>query len=166
MLRILFTLLTLLALPQTGLAQESHRMFSHKHWVVDVVDSQAGYLWCSAATRNAAGDHFSIGLWPNGDVTIYTQFWGVDFGGQHRFQPVMDIDYQRWTLLNSQRQGNGMMSWVGGDGLRSLLGDLQRGRAVAFKRNDGGNFASFSLAGSRAAIDALKQCGDYIGWRR
>lgn len=148
-----------------GLAAQADRMYAHKAWTVDLNRGEDG-LWCAAQTINATGDYFGVGLWRDGSVTIYSEFWGANFGPTHRFQPVMDIDYQRWTLLNTQRFGNGMMSWVGGANLRGLLSDLQRGRYVAFKRNDGGNYATFSLAGSRRAIDALRECGHYIGWRR
>ena len=156
---ILFACSTLMA-PATADA-EVVRLFSHKAWTVSYVTFASGRTACTAGTRNGNGDFFDIRVYPGGGLATFIELnnWTSDIGDRD-VNMVLDVDYHRWTLLDTSLMGNSFMFWFPNEsGTGQFNRQLANGNAIALKTWNGKHtMATWSLAGSSAAILAFREC--------
>lgn len=150
----------------TGLAagQDSERLFTYKHWEVDVVGWDDGSVGCVAQV-SAPGESFSIWTFPDGAVQLqfYSTAW--EFGEGDTADLEVQIDRRAaWNLKNAELYLNSVLFFLPDDkaGVDFIV-EVARGNRLYLRSKDGADVQNYSLAGSRASIDALIECGNVIG---
>ncbi len=147
-------------------AQQSEVLFSHKHWKVEVVGWDDGSLGCVAEV-SAPGESFSIWTFPNGAVQLqfYSTAWQFEQGTTADLQVKIDRRAP-WNLTNAELYQNSVLFYLpdskAGVG---FINEIARGNRLYLRDADGSDVQNYSLAGSRASIDALIECGDVISSR-
>ncbi|MDX5401719.1 MAG: DUF1176 domain-containing protein [Rhodobacterales bacterium] len=144
-------------------AQESELLFSHKNWQVSVVGWDDGSIGCVAEV-NAPGESFSIWTFPDGAVQLqfYSTAWS--FGEGDTADLEVQIDRRSpWKLTAAELYQNSVLFTLPDDqaGVNFIV-EVARGNRLYLRSADGSDVQNYSLAGSRASIDALVQCGDVI----
>ncbi len=154
----------------TALANDRTLLLKHKAWDVEhVFGTKTGTQWCQAGSFSAKGDMISLAIKQNGDVmmvvTLSKRFWSNDFEDDL----ILHIDYAPWTLNNASFSGrdgfsNVMFTFPTGPKFIEFLEDIYAGSAIAMKDANGDrSLATWSLAGSAAALLKLIECGERIG---
>ena len=123
-------------------AQQSEILFSYKHWEVQIVGWDDGSVGCVAQVT-APGETFSIWTYPDGAVQL--QFYSTAWELAELYQNSV-----LFYLPDSQ---------AGVD----FIVEVARGNRLYLRAADGADVQNYSLAGSRASIDALVECGNAIG---
>jgi hypothetical protein len=151
---------------------EETLLLKHKSWIVEhEYYTNSGSQGCSATTNNRHNDQFEINSASDGSVTLYL-WMGSDFegwSGTFTDDMILHIDYKEWTLNDANFKTDGRFRWVRfgfppGDKFASFLEDIYAGSAVALKTPSGNKtIATWSLAGSAAALLKLAECTDMIG---
>ena len=145
-------------------AQQSEVLFSYKHWQVEVVGWDDGSVGCVAQV-SAPGDSFSIWTFPDGTVQLqfYSSAW--EFGEGDTADLEVQIDRRApWNLTGAELYQNSVLFYLPDDqaGVDFIV-EVARGNRLYLRSNDGSDVQDYSLAGSRASIDALVECGTVIG---
>jgi hypothetical protein len=145
-------------------AQQSETLFSHKHWEVQVVGWEDGSVGCVAQVT-APGETFSIWTYPDGAVQLqfYSTAW--EFGEGQTADLQVQIDSRApWNLTGAELYQNSVLFYLPSDtsGVDFIV-EVARGNRLFLRSDDGSDVQNYSLAGSRASIDALVECGDAIG---
>lgn len=154
----------LAALPGLAFAEsQSETLFTHKHWEVEVVSFDDGSLACLAEV-DATTESFSIWTYPDGGVRLqfYSTSW--EFGEGETANLDVKIDRRSpWTLTNAELYKNSVLFNLpnGDDGVRFLV-EVAAGTRLYLRSEEGEEVQNYSLAGSRASMDALAECGDLI----
>ena len=148
----------------TADAQSSEILFSHKHWQVEVVAWDDGSVGCVAQV-SAPGESFSIWTYPDGSVQL--QFYSTDwqFGEGDTADLVVQVDGRApWNLTGAELYQNSVLFYLPDSGAGvDFIVEVARGNRLYLRSNDGSDVQDYSLAGSRASIDALVECGNRIG---
>lgn len=131
-------------------------------WSV-AIETYTTHYACAASTFNRDSERLDITLREDGTLILY-MFLKVTNPHHDVYDMTFDIDYIRWEFfgvdmipVNRNTVAASLDLAYDGDTAR-FLRQLQSGRAAALKHRDGGNFSTWSLRGSRAAIDALFDC--------
>ncbi|OYW54273.1 MAG: hypothetical protein B7Z10_02175 [Rhodobacterales bacterium 32-66-7] len=145
-------------------AQQSQILFSHKSWQVEVWALTDGSFACEAKV-SAPGDSFSIWTYPTGDVQVefYSSAW--QFGEGQSAELQMQIDGRvPWTQSGATLSQNSVLFYLPDDAAGiDFIVEVARGNRLYLRDADGNDVKDYSLAGSRASIDALIECGTAIG---
>ncbi len=141
---------------------QSQRLFSHKAWGVDLThDTIDGAMWCSAETKNRSSQTFSITVYPNGGLTVFVfdYDWAIS---ERNIDFIIDVDYSRWNMRGKASGISVSVSVKPGPETGKFVNELAAGGAVALYNRDLRRLATFSLAGSKAALLKLTECWDAI----
>jgi hypothetical protein len=145
-------------------AQSSEVLFSHKHWEVQIVGWDDGSVGCVAQV-SAPGETFSIWTYPDGTVQLqfYSTAW--EFGEGDTADLEVQIDRRSpWSLTGAELFKNSVLFFLPpGDAGVNFIVEVARGNRLYLRSADGSDVQNYSLAGSRASIDALVECGEAIG---
>lgn len=145
-------------------AQDSEVLFQHKHWQVDIVAWEDGSVGCVAKV-SAPGESFSVWTFPDGTVQLqfYSTAWSFGEGDTADLQVQID-SRAPWNLTNAELYLNSVLFYLPDDqaGVDFVV-EVARGNRLYLRSADGSDVQNYSLAGSRASIDALIECGDVIG---
>jgi hypothetical protein len=144
-------------------AQQSEVLFSRKHWQVEVVGWDDGSLGCVAQV-SAPGESFSIWTFPNDTVQLqfYSTAWQFDEGTTADLEVQIDRRAP-WNLTNAELYQNSVLFNLPDSqaGINFIV-EVARGTRLYLRDDDGSDVQNYSLAGSRASIDALIECGKVI----
>lgn len=145
-------------------AQQSEILFSHKHWQVEIWGFNDGTVACEAKV-SAPGDSFSVWTYPSGDVQLqfYSTAW--QFGEGQYADLQLQIDGRApWNLTGAELYQNSVLFYLPDDGAGvDFIVEVARGNRLYLRDAGGVDVKDYSLAGSRASIDALIECGTVIG---
>lgn len=141
---------------------ETHKLFSHKSWTVELTHDQLDdEFWCAAQTTNKRGQLFSLTAFDSGNLALFV------FDSRWKMRPRdiqyrIDIDYSRWEITGQAKDQ--AVSTLLNDPEKSIkfLTEISEGRAVAMYNVDGRKLAVFSLQGSSAALRKLIECANRI----
>jgi hypothetical protein len=155
---------TILAMAGPAGAQTSETLFSYKHWEVEIVGWDDGSVGCVAQV-SAPGETFSIWTYPDGTVQLqfYSTAW--EFGEGQTADLQVQIDRRApWNLTGAELYKNSVLFYLpDNDSGVDFIVEVARGNRLFLRSADGSDVQNYSLAGSRASIDALVECGDAIG---
>jgi hypothetical protein len=144
--------------------QTSEILFSHKHWEVQIVGWDDGSVGCVAQV-SAPGETFSIWTYPDGAVQLqfYSTAW--EFGEGDTADLEVQIDRRSpWSLTGADLYKNSVLFYLPqGDAGVNFIVEVASGNRLYLRSADGSDVQNYSLAGSRASIDALVECGEAIG---
>jgi hypothetical protein len=148
----------------TAGAQQSEVLFAHKHWQVEIVGWDDGSVGCVAQV-SAPGESFSIWTFPDGAVQLqfYSTAW--QFGQGDTADLQVQIDRRApWNLTGAELYQNSVLFYLPDNkaGVDFIV-EVARGNRLYLRSADGSDVQNYSLAGSRASIDALVECGNAIG---
>ena len=154
----------IVALAGSAGAQQSEVLFSHKHWEVQIVGWDDGSVGCVAQV-SAPGETFSIWTYPDGAVQLqfYSTAW--EFGEGQTADLQVQIDRRApWNLTGAELYQNSVLFYLPDDSAGvDFIVEVARGNRLYLRSADGADVQNYSLAGSRASIDALVECGNAIG---
>lgn len=152
------------AAPTVAMAQQSEVLFSYKHWEVQIVSWEDGSVGCVAQVT-APGETFSVWTYPDGGVQLqfYSTAW--EFGEGETADLEVQIDGRSpWSLTSAELYKNSVLFTLpSGDAGVDFIVEVARGNRLYLRSADGSDVQNYSLAGSRASIDALVECGSAIG---
>lgn len=162
-IRIGLAAVALAAFAGSASAQQSEVLFSHKHWQVEVVGWDDGSVGCVAQV-SAPGESFSLWTFPDGAVQLqfYSTAW--QFGEGDTADLEVQIDRRApWNLTGAELYQNSVLFNLPDDqaGVNFIL-EVAKGNRLYLRAADGADVQNYSLAGSRASIDALIECGEVI----
>lgn len=145
-------------------AQTSETLFSHKHWQVEIVGWEDGSVGCVGQV-SAPGESFSVWTFPDGAVQLqfYSSAW--EFGEGDTADLEVQVDRRSpWNLTGAELYQNSVLFYLPDDkaGVDFIV-EVARGNRLYLRSADGSDVQNYSLAGSRASIDALIECGNVIG---
>jgi hypothetical protein len=154
----------IVALAGSAGAQQSEILFSHKHWEVQIVGWDDGSVGCVAQV-SAPGETFSIWTYPDGAVQLqfYSTAW--EFGEGQTADLEVQIDRRApWNLTGAELYQNSVLFYLPDNNAGiDFIVEVARGNRLFLRSADGSDVQNYSLAGSRASIDALVECGNAIG---
>jgi hypothetical protein len=162
-IRSILAAATLAGLAGAAAAQQSEVLFSHKHWQVEIVGWDDGSVGCVAQV-SAPGESFSIWTFPDGAVQLqfYSTAW--QFGEGQTADLQVQIDRRApWNLTGAELYQNSVLFYLpdSNSGVDFIV-EVARGNRLYLRAADGADVQNYSLAGSRASIDALVDCGEVI----
>lgn len=133
-------------------------LFEQGAWkVASAYDNTDGNTWCSAHTTNRRGQVLSLIAYGFGAIRLFV----IDPTWDLSKRPVhyrIDIDYDQWDVTGLADGIAVSMPLDEGDKSKTFFVQLMTASAVATYNEDGIRLATFSLDGSKAAIDALFDC--------
>lgn len=146
-----------------AMAQQSQILFQHKNWEVQVVGWDDGSLGCVAQV-SAPGESFS--LWTFPDDSVQLQFFSTAWQFEDGTTANLEVQIDRrspWSLSDAQLTQNSVLFNLPDSkaGVNFIL-EVARGTRLYLRADDGSDVQDYSLAGSRASIDALIECGKVI----
>jgi len=144
-------------------AQESEVLFKHKLWQVEIVGWDDGSVGCVAQV-SAPGESFSIWTFPDGAVQLQFFSTAWEFGQGETGNLQVQIDRRApWNLNNAELYKNSVLFFLPDSkaGVDFVI-EVARGNRLYLRSANGSNVQNYSLAGSRASIDALIECGNVI----
>jgi hypothetical protein len=154
-----------LALAGPALAEtRSSMLYQHKHWEVEYVQFDDGTVACLAEV-DATTDSFSV--WYYQDGTFRLQFYSTDWnfgdGGDTADLQVQIDRRSPWSLTAADLYKNSVLFNLPDSdaGVRFLI-EVARGNRLYLYTADGQGVKDYSLAGSRASMDAMISCGERI----
>lgn len=141
----------------------SEVLFSHKAWQVSAVAFDDGSLACLAEVSDP-GESFSIWVYQDGTVRIqfYSTQW--EFGEGETANLEVEIDRRSpWKLTNADLYQNSVLfDLPDSDAGGRFIYEVAQGNTLYLRTEQGEGVQSYSLAGSRASISALVECGDAV----
>lgn len=142
----------------------STTVFQHKHWQVEYVQWDDGTAACLGEV-SAINESFSIWVYPDASVRIqfYSKAW--EFGDASDTANLeVQIDRRRkWTLTDAELYKNSVLFNLpdSDEGVKFLV-EIAAGTRLYLRSEDGSPVQDYSLAGSRASMSALIECGDAL----
>lgn len=140
-------------------------LFSHKHWRVDMVGYDDGTLACVARVSNDdESESFSVGTFNTGVMRLQFYSSGWQFGAGETADLEVQIDRRApWTLTAATLTENSVLFDLplDDDSARFLV-EVSQGNRLYLRNDAGEDVQNYSLAGSKASIGALFECGDVI----
>ncbi|MCB6178947.1 hypothetical protein LHP98_12510 [Rhodobacter sp. Har01] len=156
----------LIATAAPALAQnyEAEVLERNKAWVVEMVAWNDGTMGC-VGTVSAPGESFSI--WTFQDSSVQIQFYSTqwDFGDTGDTADLqVQIDRRSpWNLTGANLRMNSVLFTLpDSDAGIDFLLEVAKGNRLYLRSADGGDVQNYSLAGSKASIQSLIDCGDVI----
>lgn len=148
--------------PLTARAETTSEMlFQHKHWEVEVVGFDDGSFACLAEV-DATTDSFT--LWLYQDESVKLQFYSTswDFGEGDTADLQVQIGKRSpWSLNAADLYKNSILfNLPDSDQAVRFLLEVAQGERLYLRTAAGEGVKDYSLAGSRASMDALIACGD------
>jgi hypothetical protein len=142
---------------------QSETLFSHKNWEVEVARFDDGSVACLAQVDDTT-DSFTI--WTYADQSMQLQFYSDqwEFGEGETADLEVQIDRRGpWSLTDAELYKQSVLFNLpdSKDGVRFLV-EVAQGSRLHLSSADGAEVMWYSLAGSRASMDALIQCGEVI----
>lgn len=138
-------------------------LFKHKNWMVAKNTLDDGSVACQAAVDEGAE---SFTIWVFDDQTVRLQFYSTDWnytdGDTADLQ--VEVDHRgSWTLTGANLTGNSVLFDLP-DSKQSgkFIVEVAQGKTVHLRDSDGSGVRDYPLAGSKASIAALIECGDSI----
>ncbi len=133
-------------------------LFQRGDWSVEhTYNTLEGNSWCAADTVNTAGQWFSVVAYDHGGAAIIV--------GDPRWRPSaravrfrVDVDYSRWNINGAAKDEAVSVFLRGEADVSEFIGQLMEGVAVAVYSEEDRRLATFSLKGSRLAVQALFAC--------
>lgn len=149
-----------LSAPAAQADADSLLLFSHKHWEVSAVKFDDGDMACKA---EVADPGVSFALWVFANGTLRLQFYSSDWtfsGGTANL--LVQVDNRKsWTLNDAELNENSVLfDLPPGDSSARFLVEIAQGEKLHLGSDDGKEVIWYSLAGSRASMDALIACND------
>ena len=141
----------------------SEKLFSYKHWEVEIVSFDDGSVACLAEV-DATTESFTLWVYPDQSVKLqfYSTSW--DFGEGDTANLDIKVDRRSsWDLTNAELYKNSILFNLPDSkaGVRFLT-EIAQGQRLYLRSADKSPVQDYSLAGSRASMDALIQCSDAI----
>jgi len=141
----------------------SEVMFSHKHWEVEIVAFDDGSFACLAEV-DAVNDSFTV--WTYADQTVKLQFYSSswEFGEGDTADLSIQIDRRGpWAMSNAELYLSSVFFTLpdSNDGQRFLV-EVAQGNRLNLRTEAGEDVMWYSLAGSKASMLALIECGEVI----
>ncbi len=157
-------MLAVMALSALPLRAEpySETLFSHKHWQVSGVAFDDGSLACKAEV-SAPGDSFALWFFQNGMLRLqfYSTQW--QFGGGTADLKVQVDRRAPWTLNAADLYENSVLfDLPAGDQTTRFLVEIAQGSKLFLRSATNEDVMWYSLAGSRASMDAMINCADAL----
>lgn len=149
----------------TSLAETSSTMlYSHKNWEVEFVTFDDGTVACLAEV-DATTDSFTLWVYP--DTSVRLQFYSTswDFGdtGETANLGVQIDSRAGWRLNDAELYLNSVLFTLpDSDVAVNFLLEVAGGNRLYLRSDNGEDVMNYSLAGSRASMDALIDCGNQI----
>ncbi len=139
-------------------------VFQHKHWQVEYVTWDDGTVACLGEV-SAINESFSIWVYPDAPVRLqfYSKSW--EFGETSDTANLeIQIDRRRkWTLSNAELYKNSVLfNLPDSDVAVKFLVEIAAGTRLYLRSEDGAPVQDYSLAGSRASMSALIDCGNAL----
>ncbi len=141
---------------------QSETVFSRKAWKVEVVAFDDGTLACVSSVTRPRGK-FSI--WVFDDQSVRMQFFSEEWQFD---QSSADLEIQidrrgPWTLTGADLYQNSVLfdlpdSRAG----RRFMVEVADGKTLVLRDADGADVRRFTLAGSKASMLAMAECGETI----
>ena len=157
-------LAALLATPAVAQNYESQVLERNKAWVVEMVAWNDGTLGC-VGTVSAPGESFSLWTFQDGSVQLqfYSSQWSFGDTGDTADLQVQIDRRSPWNLTGANLRMNSVLFTLPDSdaGIEFLL-EVARGNRLYLRSADGGDVQNYSLAGSKASIQTLIDCGDQI----
>jgi hypothetical protein len=144
-------------------AQQSEVLFSHKHWQVEIVALNDGSVACVAQVTSP-GEAFAIWTYPDGaaQLEFYSAAWSLGEGNTADLQVQIDRRTP-WNVPGARLSTNSVWYLLpDSDAAVEFIVEVARGNRLFLRAADGSDVQNYSLAGSRASIDALIECGNVI----
>lgn len=162
-LALILALATGAALPVAAQNYESEVLVRNKLWVVEMVAWNDGSMGCVAQV-SSPGESFSI--WTFQDYSFQLQFYSTqwDFGEGDTANLQVQIDRKPlWNLTNAELYQNSVLFTLpDSDAGVEFMVEVAAGNRLFLRTEEGEDVQDYSLAGSRASIDALITCGETI----
>lgn len=150
-----------LSLPAS--AYETDVLFEHKNWKVDIHGWDDGEIGCRAIVGSER-ESFSIWIFQNGSIQL--QFFSTSwaFGAEQFADLQLQIDKrERWDLTNARLSQNSVeFNLPDNDAAVNFVMEIAQGSKLYLRAKGGKDVQNYSLAGSRASIDKLLECGNAI----
>ncbi|MDQ1849050.1 hypothetical protein Q9299_12185 [Gemmobacter fulvus] len=149
---------------QGGMADPvSERLFTHKHWMVEIVGFDDGSFSCVAQVSDG-DDTFSVWADPWNPVKLqfYSTSWDFSDGGSADLGVQVDRR-SPWSLSDAELYQNSVLfNLPEGDASTRFLMEVVGGSTLHLSNDSGSKVQSYSLAGSSASIRALTECVDAL----
>lgn len=143
---------------------QSTMLYQHKHWEVEYVQFDDGTTACLAEV-DAGTDSFTVWLYQ--DASFRLQFYSTEwqFGeAGDTADLIVRIDRRApWDLTNADLYKNSVLFNLPDNdtGVRFLV-EVAQGNTLYLNTASGEGVKSYSLAGSKASMQAMLECGDSI----
>lgn len=154
---------SLLSATTTQAEPQSETLFKHKHWEVEVVGFDDGTFACLAEV-DATTDSFTV--WVYADRSLKLQFYSTswEFGEGDTADLEIQIGKRSpWSLTNAELYKNSILfNLPDSDAGVNFLVEVAQGNRLYLRTAQGEPVMDYSLAGSRASMDALIACADAL----
>ena len=167
MLRAVFGGAVLAGVATAALADDPlvETLFSHKHWRVDMVGYDDGTLACVGQVSNDDGsESFSVATFSTGVLRLqfYSSAWSFAEGETADLEVQIDRRAP-WTLTAATlTQSSVLFDLPLDDDSARFLVEVSQGNRLYLRNDAGEDVQDYSLAGSKASIGALFDCGEII----
>jgi hypothetical protein len=136
-------------------------LYQYKHWEVEFVQFDDGTNACLAEV-DAGTDSFSV--WYYQDDSFRLQFYSTDweFGEGQTADMEVEIDRRgSWSMTGADLYKNSVLFYLPDNetGVRFLI-EVAQGNTLYLRTAAGEQVKWYSLAGSRASMDAMIECGE------
>ena len=155
----------------TGLEAEASKyrsktLVQRGAWTMVVtLDTSDGDAWCSAESKNASGQVFSLVGYNSGSfaISVFDPRWNLRQGDAD-FR--IDVDRNRWDINGKSRQRGFSVSPSNAEQALKFIRQVRKGNNVRIYDGAGGQLARFSLKGSSFVVGQLGDCWNSIVERR
>jgi hypothetical protein len=142
---------------------QTETLFTYKNWEVEIVGFDDGSVACLAEVEDP-GDSFTIWTYPDQSMQLqfFSDVW--DFGEGETADLEVQVDRRgAWDLTGAELYKQSVLFNLpdSKDGVRFLV-EIAQGSKLHLRSADGDDVMWYSLAGSRASMNALIECGEAI----
>ncbi len=160
---VLFTALAVfISLTSVPVQAGSKVVYRYKAWELRVAALDDGTLSCVAQVRPSNGTTFAI--WADGQTVklqFFSDLWSF---GNATGDVVARIDRRpSWNLNSANLYKNSVIfTMPGGKASTRFLMEIANGNVIRLRRRSGQRMGQWPLAGSRATMNKLVECVDYL----
>jgi hypothetical protein len=163
LLRLGMVAAVMLAGAGNALANQVETLYEHKAWVVQGVTFDDGSYACLAEVSDP-GESFTIWTFPDRSIRLqfYSEDW--DFGEGDTANMEVEIDRRSpWTLTGANLLQNSVLFDLPDlDESVNFVVEVAKGNKLYLRTEDGSEVRNYTLAGSKASIQQLVDCGNAI----
>jgi hypothetical protein len=138
-------------------------LYEYKHWHVQAVQYDDGTISCLAEVSDYSN---SFTVWVNQDQSLRLQFYSTawDFGEGDTADLRVKIDRRSpWTLTDAELYKNSILfDLPNSDASVNFLVEIAQGTRAYLQTSSGEPVIDYSLAGSKASMNALIECGNAL----